>query len=99
MYKTSLNQLIPTGDTSISAEAGDPQYSKTPAGVKFQQASLSVDDEDFKDKLFITYSAVAKSMINTHFANKQGTDIMQLSETERERIFKSDPDLFPMFTE
>lgn len=99
MYKTSLNQLIPTGDTSISAEAGDPSYSKTPAGVKFQQQSLSVDDEDFKDKLFITYSAVAKSMINTHFANKQGTDIMQLSETERERIFKSDPDMFPMFTE
>lgn len=99
MYKTSLNNLIPTGDTTISSESGDPQYSKTPAGVKFQQASLSVDDEDMKDKLFITYSAVAKSMINTHFANKQGSDIMQLSEAERERIFKSAPELFPQFQE
>ena len=99
MYKTSLNNLIPTGDTSISAEAGDPQYSKTPAGVKFQQANLSVDDDDMKDKLFRTYAAVAKSMINTHFSNKQGSDLMQLSESERERIFKANPELFPQFQE
>ncbi len=84
MYKTSLNQLIPTGDTSISAGAGDPQYSKTPAGVKFQAANLSIDDEDFKDNLYITYAAVAKSMINIHFANMQGIDLMRVSDEERE---------------
>ena len=99
MYKTSLNNLIPTGDTTISAEAGDPQYSKTPAGVKFQQANLSIDDEDMKDKLFIAYALVGKSMINTHFSMKQGSDIMQLSDSERERIFKSAPELFPQFSE
>jgi len=89
MYKTSLNQLIPTGDTSISSGAGDPQYSKTPAGVKFQAASLSIDDEDFKDNLYMTYEAVAKSMINTHFANMQGTDLMKLSDEERDILIKA----------
>lgn len=89
MYKTSLNQLIPTGDTTISAGSGDPQYSKTPAGVKFQAASLSIDDEDFKDNLYITYAAVAKSMINTHFANMEGTDLMKLSDDEREILRKA----------
>jgi hypothetical protein len=89
MYKTSLNQLIPTGDTSIQAGAGDPQYSKTPAGVKFQQASLSIDDEDFKDNLYLTYAAKAKSMINTHFANMEGTDLVRLSEEEREILTKA----------
>jgi len=89
MYKTSLNQLIPTGDTSIEAGAGDPQYSKTPAGVKFQAASLSIDDEDFKDNLYITYAAVAKSMINTHFANMEGTDLMKLSDDERDILVKA----------
>jgi hypothetical protein len=84
MYKTSLNQLIPTGDTSITASAGDPQYSKTPAGVKFQQAALSIDDEDFKDNLYVTYGAVAKSMINTHFANMEGKDLVRLSDDERQ---------------
>jgi len=89
MYKTSLNQLIPTGDTSISAGSGDPQYSKTPAGVKFQAASLSIDDEDFKDNLYVTYAAVAKSMINTHFANMDGTDLLKLSDDEREILIKA----------
>ena len=89
MYKTSLNQLIPTGDTSIATGSGDPQYSKTPAGVKFQAASLSIDDEDFKDNLYQTYAAVAKSMINTHFANMEGTDLMKLSEDQRDILIKA----------
>ena len=89
MYKTSLNQLIPVGDTSIASGAGDPNYSKTPAGIKFQQQSLSIDDEDFKDNLYITYEVVARSMINTHFANMQGTDIMKLNDENRDVLAKA----------
>lgn len=89
MYKISLNQMIPTGDTSISSGSGDTDYSKTPAGVKFQQASLSIDDEDFKDNVDMTYEVVAKSMINTHFANMQGTDLMRLADDEIEVLSKA----------
>lgn len=89
MYKNSLNQMLPMGDTSISATAGDPLVSKTPAGVKQQAANLSIDDEDFKDNLYITYAAVAKSMINTHFANMQGTDLMRLSDEEKDVMTKA----------
>lgn len=95
MYKTSLNQLIPTGDTSISAESGDPNYSKTPAGVKFQQASLSIDDEDFKDNFHTFLAQVIKNMINITFANMQGTDLMRLNDEERELLAKSGLD-FPL---
>ena len=89
MYKISLDQLIPSGDTSISSTAGDSDYSKTPAGVKFQQQNLSIDDEDFKDNLYMTYEAVAKSMINIHFANMQGVDLMRLNEEERDILIKA----------
>lgn len=90
MYKTSLNQLIPLGDiSSTQAGSGDPQQSKTPAGVRFQAANLSIDDEDFKDNLYVTYEAVAKSMINTHFANMEGSDLMKLSDDEREILIKA----------
>lgn len=88
MYKISLNQLIPTGDTSIASGAGDQDYSKTPTGVKFQQQNLSIDDEDFKDNLYMTFEAVAKSMINIHFANMQGTDLMKLSDEERQLLIQ-----------
>jgi len=89
MYQSSLNKLIPTGDTTTSQGQGDPTGSKTPAGVKLAAANLSIDDEDFKDNLYITYAAVAKSMINTHFANMEGTDLLKLSDDEREQLIKA----------
>lgn len=95
MYKTSLNQIIPTGDTSIPSGTGDPQYSKTPAGVKFQQAALSVDDQDFKDNVDMTYEAVAESIMNTHFANMNGSDILKLSDEDRDKLMKAGLD-FPV---
>ncbi len=89
MYKTSLNQLIPTGDTSIGSAAGDPQYSKTHAGVKFQAANLSIDDDDFRDNLNITYAAVVQSIINTHFANMEGRDLMKLTDEELDLLIQA----------
>lgn len=90
MYQTSLQKMIPMGDTSASStDSGDPTQSKTPAGVKLQAANLSIDDEDFKDNLYITYEAVAKSMINTHFANMEGTDLMKLTDDERQLLIKA----------
>lgn len=89
MYMNSLNKVLPMGDTSVSAAAGDPLASKTPAGVKMQQANLSVDDEDFTDRLFECFQAVAKSMINTHFANMQGADPIKVTDDERELLAKA----------
>lgn len=90
MYQTSLQKFIPMGDTSMSgSDSGDAQQSKTPAGVKLQAANLSIDDEDFKDNLYITYEAVAKSMINTHFANMEGSDLIKLSDDERDILIKA----------
>jgi hypothetical protein len=37
----------------------------------------------------MTYEAVAKSMINTHFANMQGSDLMRLNDDEREILMKA----------
>lgn len=84
MYQASLNKMIPSGDTSVSSAAGDPMQSRTPAGVKFQAANLSIDDEDFKDNLDMTYAAVARNLINLTFANMQGTDLMKLNDDERD---------------
>jgi len=90
MYKTSLMDILPMGDTSISGtDSGNPNYSKTPAGVKLQASQLSIDDEDFKDNLYMTYEAVAENLINITFANMQGSDLMKLSDEDREILAKS----------
>lgn len=90
MYQTSLQKIIPMGDTTISAgDSGDPQVSKVPASIKLQAASLSIDDEDLAENVDECYAEVAKSMINTQFANMQGTDLLRLNADERERLTKA----------
>jgi hypothetical protein len=86
MYKTSLNQLIPTGDTSIGSGAGDPNYSKTPKGVAFQQQNLSIDDQDFSENIDEAWAAVARSMINNQFANMQGEDWRRITDDEKQDL-------------
>ena len=83
MYKSSMYAILPMGDTSIAGgESGDPNVSKTPAGVKFARDNLSIDDEDFKDNLNMTYEAVATNLINITFANMQGSDLINISNDE-----------------
>lgn len=89
MYKTSLQAMIPTGDTSISSSAGDPQMSKTPAGVNFQAANLSIDDEDFSENVDETWAAVGRSMINIQFANMEGEDWRKISDEEKADLIKA----------
>lgn len=106
MYQTSLQKVLPTGDTTISGtDSGDPGYSKTPAGVKMAAANLSIDDEDFSENVDECYEAVARSMINIQFANMQGSDILGLSEEERQILqtagipFEANPDTGEMSNE
>jgi len=89
MYQSSLNKIIPMGDATVSATAGDPLQSKTPAGVKQAQASLSIDDEDFKDNVEEWFEQVAKNLINLTFANMQGKDLLKLNDEERELLMKA----------
>jgi hypothetical protein len=87
MYQTSLQKIIPMGDTSIAmGDSGDSQVSKTPAGVKLQAANLSIDDEDFSENVDECYALVMKSMVNYQFANMQGSDLIKLTDDERKLL-------------
>lgn len=96
MYQTSLQKMIPMGDTSASGtDSGDATQSKTPAGVKLQAANLSIDDEDFSENVDECYAMVAKSMINNMFANMQGSDLLKLNDDERKLLQQAGLD-FPL---
>lgn len=85
MYQTSLQKMIPTGDQTISGtDSGDPNVSKVPAAIKAQQTAMSVDDEDITDNVDECWAEVAASMINIHFANMQGNDLIKLNKEERQ---------------
>lgn len=90
MYQTSLQKVLPTGESSISgSDSGDPNVGRTPQALKMAAGSLSIDDEDFTENVDECFAAVSKSMINTHFANMQGKDIRKFKTEEIEILQKA----------
>lgn len=90
MYQTSLQKIIPMGTSEVSTEdSGDPLVGRTPQALKMAAANVDVDDEDFSENIDECYAAVSRSMINTHFANMQGSDLIKLDSEQREVLAKA----------
>lgn len=86
LYKTQLQNLQGTTDATVSGESGNPQYSKTDAGVKLQQERTSAHDNYLAERVNEWFERQAKNLINLDFANMQGQDVMKLLDDERERM-------------
>lgn len=86
LQKSQLLNLINSPDTSISSEVGNPNFSKTTAGVQAQQATISVDD-NYITKMFETFwRNWSEGAINQYFAGRSGTEILQLDKTTAARL-------------
>lgn len=89
LYKAQLQNLQGRTDGSVSAEAGDPQFSKTPAGVNQQVDRTNAQDNYLRNKHDAAYSKMSTKMINVHFAMSKGADIIDVIEEDLERLYKA----------
>lgn len=89
MYKTQLLSLQGTTDASVSAESGDPSFSKTHSGVELQKERVNTHDNFLRRRVFDAYNRVASSMLNQYFANMEGQEVMKLTEDESEKLKKA----------
>jgi hypothetical protein len=89
LYKTQLMNLQGTTDATVSGESGNPQYSKTDAGVNMQKERTSAHDNFLLQRAHESYERLAKSMINTHIANMHGSEVVRLLDDEIERMAKT----------
>lgn len=86
LQKSQLLNLVSSPDTSISAEVGNPGFSKTDSGVKQQQAILSVDD-NFLRKMFETaFENWAETAVNLFFAEREGVEVLQLDKNTADAL-------------
>lgn len=86
LYKTQLMNMQGTTDASVGSDSGNPSFSKTHAGVELQQARTNAHDNFLRNQVNKAFRQVAKSMLNIHFANMEGSDVMTLTDTEAERL-------------
>jgi len=80
LMKSQLINLLSSPDTSISAEVGNPGFSKTPAGVKQMQANLGIDDNYVLKQFETWYANWSETAINLYFAERTGIEELQLDK-------------------
>jgi hypothetical protein len=73
LMKSQILNLLSSPDTSISAEVGNPGFSKTDSGVKNQQAILSIDDNYIRKNFEAWWEREVETLVNLYFAER--TDI------------------------
>lgn len=86
LFKSQIIALNNNGDTSISADVGNPGFSKTTAGVESQNLKLGVSDNYMRKQFEAWFGDTCESLLNIEFANKKGKEELQLDKDTADRI-------------
>jgi hypothetical protein len=86
LYKSQLQTLQGRTDGSVSAEAGNPNFSKTSAGVKMQQDRTNSQDNYLRNKADTAGAKMAEKMMNVHMSKMHGADILDVVEDDIMRL-------------
>ncbi|MEI7632134.1 MAG: hypothetical protein WCJ60_02325 [bacterium] len=91
LMKSQLLNLLSSPDASISAEIGNPGFSKTDAGVKQQQGNVSVDDNYMRRNFEAWFQDISETMINLYFAEKHGIEEIIVDEMTADKLNDAQP--------
>jgi hypothetical protein len=86
LMKSQMINLLASPDTSISADVGNPGFSKTPQGVQASQANLSVDDNYVRKQFEAWFERWSETAINLYFAEREGIEELQLDDDTVEQL-------------
>lgn len=93
LIKSQILNLNSSLDTSVSAEVGNPGFSKTPAGIDAQQQKLGVSDNYMRKQFESVFSDIAETEINLYFAERSGVQELQVDGDTAAKLRKIDPDV------
>jgi len=89
LYKSQLQTLQGRTDGTVSATSGNPEFSKTSAGVNMQEQRTNAQDNYLKQKAMSASEKMIEKMMNVHMAQMQGADILDVAEEDIERLTKA----------
>lgn len=91
LIKSQILNLNSSTDTSVSAEVGNPGFSKTPAGINAMESKLGVSDNYMRKQFESVFEDVAETMINLYFAERSGIHEIQVDKDTALKLRKLDP--------
>ena len=87
LNKTQLYALFNSGgDTTISAEIGNPGFGKTPAALKQQKELMTADDNYIRKNFESFFENWAETAINVYFAEREGVEVLQLDRKTADKL-------------
>jgi hypothetical protein len=86
LMKSQLLNLLSSPDTSVSAEVGNPGFSKTDSGVKQIAANVSVDDNYVRKQFETWFERWSETAINLYFAERTGVEELQLDKEAASKL-------------
>lgn len=86
LMKSTMLNLLSSPDTSISAEIGNPGFSKTPQGVEASKANLSIDDNYVRKQFETWFERWSETAINLYFAERTGIEELQLDAESAQEL-------------
>lgn len=86
LMKSQMLNLLASPDTSISAEIGNPGFSKTPQGVEASRANLSIDDNYVRKQFETWFERWSETAINLYFAERTGIEELQLDKETADQL-------------
>ena len=92
LVKSQILNLNSSTDTSVGAEAGNPGFSKTPAGVRTQEQRLGVSDNYMRKQFESAFEEIMETCINLYFAERNGVEVFQLDDETAQKLKKVAPD-------
>jgi hypothetical protein len=93
LMQAQIYQLLSAPNANISANTGTQTFSKTQAGVKQQTANLDVDDNFIRKQTETWLEKVFETQLNLYFAEKTGTEELQLDTDTAEELRNINPGL------
>ncbi len=87
LNKTQLYALFNSGgDTTVSAEIGNPGFGKTPTALKQQKELMSADDNYIRKNFESFFENWAETAINVYFAEREGVEELQLDRKTADKL-------------
>lgn len=93
LYKSNVMNQLGAFDSTVAGSDGNPQFSKTDAGVNNLESRANVNDNFFGKNIAAAAHRLAKTMMNVHMANMKGTEAFTFLEDEIERLQSAGWDL------
>lgn len=92
LIKSQILNLNNSSDTSVSAESGNPGFSKTQAGVKSIQERLGVSDNYMRKQYETWWGEVCETMLNLTFAETTGVVEEHLDPKTADKLRQAMPE-------